>query len=492
MQASNLPFRYWFLAIHLLTSTKKTFSALEPQRQIGHKYYEPIWYMMQKLRATMGSRDSKYQLDKIVELDEGFFESVDTEKDDEEKFTPKKRGRGSQKQSTVLVMASTVHDFGKTKKFNKPTKFRYVRMLVVDNLKGETVGKKVIENNKYDTVVKTDHYASYSKLKAHVWCHISQKVSPKDSGKVLPWVHTMISNAKRTLLGVPHMISTKYIAGSAIVKGGIQGLGISNIWIGGRGIINVQQRLGRGGCVFNFTQCSNILIDGLTSIDEIGRAWAVRFTKSDHVTLSNFSLCGHLENSDGFHFDGSQNCIATGCFLRSSDDLMLVNGVSDGTENCTDNTFKNSVVWGDKAHIFVAGFNVNVNSNNITKNILFQNIDVINHREGDPGFRGVIEIWCTRNQTVRDITFNDIRIMSFQEPSQAKVLQIQLAPNYAYNAEGMPVRNITISNRSYAGSGEKQSLIYGQSNERFVDSKLFINYTRNASWWRIQQAVTSE
>jgi len=209
MQASNLPFRHWFIAIHLLTGTKKTFSALELQRQIGHKYYEPIWYMMQKLRMTMGSRDSKYQLDKIVELDEGFFENVDTEKDDDAKSTPKKRGRGSQKQSTV--MASTVHDFGKTRKFNKPTKFRFVRMLVVDNLKGQTVGEKVSENIKYNTVVKTDNYSSYSKIKDHVWCHIPQNVSPKDTGKVLPWVHTMISNAKRTFLGVYHMISTKYI-----------------------------------------------------------------------------------------------------------------------------------------------------------------------------------------------------------------------------------------------------------------------------------------
>ena len=210
MQASNLPFRHWFIAIHLLTGTKKTFSALELQRQIGHKFYEPIWYMLQKLRMTMGSRDSKYQLDKIVELDEGFFESVDTEKDTHEKSAPRKRGRGSQKQTMVMVMASTVHDFKNIKKYNKPTKFRYVRMLVVDNLKGQTVGEKVSKNIKYDAVVKTDNYTSYSKIKDQVWCHIPQKVNPKEGGKVLPWVHTMIANAKRTLLGVHHMISTKY------------------------------------------------------------------------------------------------------------------------------------------------------------------------------------------------------------------------------------------------------------------------------------------
>jgi hypothetical protein len=209
MQASNLPFRHWFIAIHLLTGTKKTFSALELQRQIGHKFYEPIWYMMQKLRKTMGYRDSKYQLDKIVELDEGFFESVDTE-NHKNKSAPKKRGRGSQKQTKVMVMASTVHDFKNIGKHNKPTKFRYVRMLVLDNLKGQTISDKVSENINYDSVVKTDSFRSYSKIKEEVWCHIPQKVIPKDVGKVLPWVHTMISNSKRTLLGVHHMISVKY------------------------------------------------------------------------------------------------------------------------------------------------------------------------------------------------------------------------------------------------------------------------------------------
>lgn len=158
----------------------------------------------------MGSRDSKYKLDKIVELDEGFFESVDTERDTEGKPAPRKRGRGSQKQRKVLVMASTVHDFKNTKKHNKPTKFRYVKMIVVDDLKGQTIGEKVSESIKYATVVKTDNYSSYSKLKDQVWCHIAQTVSPKEAGNVQPWVHTMIANAKRTLLGIHHMISSKY------------------------------------------------------------------------------------------------------------------------------------------------------------------------------------------------------------------------------------------------------------------------------------------
>jgi len=84
-------------------------------------------------------------------------------------------------------------------------------MLVVDNLKSETVGLKVKENISTDSVVKTDNYKSYARIKDNVWYHIARQVKPKEAGKVLPWVHTMISNAKRTLLGAHHMVSKKYI-----------------------------------------------------------------------------------------------------------------------------------------------------------------------------------------------------------------------------------------------------------------------------------------
>jgi hypothetical protein len=94
MHGSQLPFRYWFVAIGLLTSTKKSFSASELQRQSGHKNYDPIWAMLHKLRQVMGNRDERYSLKGIVELDEGYFS---TERPEEEKNKPVKRGRGSRK-----------------------------------------------------------------------------------------------------------------------------------------------------------------------------------------------------------------------------------------------------------------------------------------------------------------------------------------------------------------------------------------------------------
>ena len=84
MENSKLPFRYWFIAMHLLTSTKKTFSAKEIQRQLGHKRYEPIWAMMHKLRLVMGMKDDEYQLEDEVELDDGFFKTVVKDRDKSE------------------------------------------------------------------------------------------------------------------------------------------------------------------------------------------------------------------------------------------------------------------------------------------------------------------------------------------------------------------------------------------------------------------------
>jgi hypothetical protein len=77
MENSNLPFQYWMICIELMTLSKKSFSALEMQRILGHKRYEPIWFMMHKIRRIMIIRDERYKLNGCIEFDEGFFERVD-------------------------------------------------------------------------------------------------------------------------------------------------------------------------------------------------------------------------------------------------------------------------------------------------------------------------------------------------------------------------------------------------------------------------------
>lgn len=115
MESSKLPYQYWVYAIYLVTMTKKGISALELQRQLGHKRYEPIWAMLHKLRAVMGQRDSKYMLDGVIELDDAFYKTHGGNSDAEEQ----KRGRGSQTQSKVLVMSKVDPKRGRPKKHKK-------------------------------------------------------------------------------------------------------------------------------------------------------------------------------------------------------------------------------------------------------------------------------------------------------------------------------------------------------------------------------------
>lgn len=209
MHGSQMPFRYWFIAIHLLTVTKKSFSAKELQRQLGHKRYEPIWRMLHKLRQIMGKRDELYPLSDSIELDEGFFS---TEVSKEEKANPLKRGRGSQKQSKVLVMVeSKPVEEGASAKKGKARKAGYLKMQVITDLKSDTITALVRENISEAATIDTDNSTSYNKLKDVVKKHNPKVVPKEDVGKMLPWVHIAISNAKRMFLDIFHDISPKYL-----------------------------------------------------------------------------------------------------------------------------------------------------------------------------------------------------------------------------------------------------------------------------------------
>ena len=72
--------------------------------------------MMHKIRSVMGLRDDEYQLTDSIELDEGFFETVNKKLSKDEINKP---GRGSQKPTTVLVMIES--------KENKGTKIKTVQ-----------------------------------------------------------------------------------------------------------------------------------------------------------------------------------------------------------------------------------------------------------------------------------------------------------------------------------------------------------------------------
>ena len=209
MESSKLSFMDWLLTMHLMTATKKGFSALEVQRQLGRKRYEPVWYMMQKIRVDMSDRDDKYVLSGTLEMDEGYFESVNSEYKGSPK-RPAKRGRGSEKQTPVLVMAET-EKIKNPKKKRPGCRCKYVKMKVMQDLFSKTVNGIVQNSLSPDSRVKTDNFTSYRRLNEVVKKHTAKIVPPEEAGKELPWVHITISNAKRNLLNCYHHVDDIFL-----------------------------------------------------------------------------------------------------------------------------------------------------------------------------------------------------------------------------------------------------------------------------------------
>ena len=210
MHKSKLPYRYWFIAMHLLTSTKKSFSAKEIQRQLGHKRYQPIWHMVHKLRVAMGKRDGEYILAGQIELDDGFFSTVKQKEQKEQKEEKLKRGRGSQKRTKVLVMAES-QKMASAKKGEKARRVGYLKMQVIEDLKKETISQVVSDLVSKESSIDSDGSTSYVELSDYVKEHHSQVIPKEKVGEALPWVHITISNAKRQLLNTFHSVKPEFL-----------------------------------------------------------------------------------------------------------------------------------------------------------------------------------------------------------------------------------------------------------------------------------------
>jgi ISXO2-like transposase domain len=203
---TKLPFQYWYLTLHLMTATKKSFSALEMRRQLGHKRYEPIFRMMHKIRLSMGNRDDAYRLTDMIEIDDAYIETC-TDSADKQRL---RRGKGSQRQTKTTVMVESVllDDMlsGKTVR-----QCRYFKMKVNPSERADDMQTLVKSCVSSDAVVFSDNSKAYVNLHKVVGNHLIENSKTTIETQSLKWVHIAISNVKRTLLGIYHSVNESYL-----------------------------------------------------------------------------------------------------------------------------------------------------------------------------------------------------------------------------------------------------------------------------------------
>ena len=103
-----------------------------------------------------------------------------------------KRGRGTQKQSKVAVMAvSTVLEDPVSGKFDKSC--WYFKMKKIKNLEEKTAQALIIEYIDLNSVLQTDKSTTFSDLSDCMDVHVRELSGTKEGNFILKWVHIAIS-----------------------------------------------------------------------------------------------------------------------------------------------------------------------------------------------------------------------------------------------------------------------------------------------------------
>lgn len=185
------PLWKWFWAVYQMAQDKKGIAAMELAKQLGVAY-QTAWTMLHKLRSAMLQRNERYVLQGVVQVDETYVGGEE----------PGRIGRGV-KTKTPVAVAMQVNGDGKpgclamarVKRVNANCLRRFVRKTVQ---KGATL--------------HTDGWSAYQTVAKAGYEH---RRDPTRSGAAavekFPWLHTMIGNLKRMILGTYHSVKRKHL-----------------------------------------------------------------------------------------------------------------------------------------------------------------------------------------------------------------------------------------------------------------------------------------
>lgn len=256
-----------------------------------------------------------------------------------------------------------------------------------------------------------------------------------------------------------------YLEGGAILIGGLVLEQGEDLRISGRGILYLADFARFSGINgIRLSHSRNITIEGLILINP--PHYTVSLGDCEDVVLRNLKSFSCEGWSDGLDMMSSRRVLAEGCFLRTSDDCVAIYGSRwDNHGGSREIIVRNMVLWADVAHPMMIGTHGDHRrEGDILEDILFEDIDVLEHHEFQPGYLGVMAINPGDKNLVRNVTYRKIRIEPFEH---GKILDFQVKWNPDYNpAPGRGIQKVLVENvRVLSGDGEEPSVIAGYSEE---------------------------
>src|SRR3954462_3346719 len=193
----------WFLAVYLVTSSKRGISAMELQRQMGFGRDGPAWPWLQKIRRAMVARDRE-PLGGRVEADETLVGGA----------RPGKPGRGAAGKTVVAGAVESGRGKGEGRRLGR------LRLEAVPDASGASLQGFLGRNVRSPAAgpaarrrgaaspgeVATGGWRGYAGLAAEGSRHepINLARSWGDAALRLPAIHLVFALAKRWLLGTHH------------------------------------------------------------------------------------------------------------------------------------------------------------------------------------------------------------------------------------------------------------------------------------------------
>lgn len=262
---------------------------------------------------------------------------------------------------------------------------------------------------------------------------------------------------------------TLYLAGGAVVKGGVLAHG-DHIKITGRGILDGSDwewRKGPTPTVISI-RGSDVEVSGITVRG--ASHWTIVPVHSQRVTIRNVKICGgRVQNDDGINPCNSQDVLITDCFIRSDDDCVAMKGLdfTEGNNNVERVRVENCVLWCDRARIFLLGHESRAP---FMRDITLRDLDIIHFSMTpfllEPG----------EDMRLERVVIENVRIHG---EGQGELIRLRPVVNQ-YMRKKTPgfISNITFRNVTvYGAPGAYRVQIHGADAEHNVRDVTFENVT---------------
>jgi ribosomal protein L37AE/L43A len=189
---SSTPLTKWFLAMHLITSSKNDISSLELSRQIGVKW-DTAWLIKQKLMEVMRARNSIYKLGGDVQIDDAYLGG-------ERPAKAGKSGRGAEGKLPFVIAVET--------REGKPI---HTQLRRVPDFTQKSLEAYAAANLEPGSWVISDGLSCFPGVKDAGMKHL-----PVVTGKGRPthpffkWVNTGLGNLKGSIVGTCRSIDSQH------------------------------------------------------------------------------------------------------------------------------------------------------------------------------------------------------------------------------------------------------------------------------------------